>query len=312
MYYTRENDPFLRPIPRRDGPTLLFLIILVNVAVMLLQSLYGGHGNHMPYGAVKMDSLKAGHFWTLLTHQFVHFGWIHLGLNMGLLVLGGISLQRQVGQRHFGCLYVLGGAVGAAAQLGVVNAAIIGASGAVFAVLAALATLNPYENVFGKFQRYVPVRLKLSNLVLAMVLVEVALEIATRLWPSHSLYFGGNAAHLTHVVGAVTGWIYAVALKSIRPVQEPPKTLFRMGESPFTHFPSFIGAKQSAKVEAGEEWKRPVTLAPQVEALSEREYLQQVIDPILDKLNQGGYGSLTEVERDTLAQASLRLGGLEP
>ena len=85
--------------------------------------------------------LEAGEWWRLLSALFLHFGWVHLFANMlGLLVLGGLVETRQSGARLFAA-YLLGGTASSLATLGWIfwaeagNAVLMGASGAIFAIL---------------------------------------------------------------------------------------------------------------------------------------------------------------------------------
>lgn len=80
-----------------------------------------------------------GQVWRLLTSMFLHFGLIHLAMNLWCLLTTGPVVERFFGHLGFAALYVLSGLGGAAASLFVHPTFICaGASGAIFGVFGAL------------------------------------------------------------------------------------------------------------------------------------------------------------------------------
>ncbi|KQT24515.1 hypothetical protein ASG22_11000 [Chryseobacterium sp. Leaf405] len=73
----------------------------------------------------------------------------------------------------------------------------VGASGAIFGVIAAFATLYPDSKIAMMF---IPVPIKVKYLLPIVVLVSVFLGVSGS---------GGGIAHLAHVGGALVGWILA-------------------------------------------------------------------------------------------------------
>ncbi len=82
-----------------------------------------------------------GEYYRLVTSGFLHFGVLHLGLNMWLLYLLGQMLEPALGRVKFSLLYtagLLGGSAGALLLMSLTNnSATGGASGAVFGLMAA-------------------------------------------------------------------------------------------------------------------------------------------------------------------------------
>lgn len=132
--------------------------------------------------------LEQGEWWRLVSAGFVHFGLLHVGLNMFLLYQLGRLIEPVIGPLRFGLLYgasLLGGSLGAL----IVSpyAATGGASGAVFGVMAA--------SVVGVGQRGVnPLRTGLGVTFFINVLLTLAI-------PGISVggHFGGA------IIGAVVG-----------------------------------------------------------------------------------------------------------
>jgi membrane associated rhomboid family serine protease len=87
---------------------------------------------------------------TVLTSMFLHGGWLHLAGNMLFLWLFGASVERALGSRRFLTLYAAGGAAAAIAQVAVdptSTVPMIGASGAIGAVLGAYVSLYPFRRI---------------------------------------------------------------------------------------------------------------------------------------------------------------------
>jgi membrane associated rhomboid family serine protease len=102
------------------------------------------------------DGLAGGEWYRVVTSGFVHFGIIHLAMNMILLWQLGQLLERPLGAPRFVLLYfasLLGGSAGVV--LAEPNAITGGASGAVFGLMAASATgmwqrgVNPFQTGIG-------------------------------------------------------------------------------------------------------------------------------------------------------------------
>ena len=126
-------------------PRVVVSVAAINVAVFVVAALAGA-GVIIPdlevmtrfgtnYGPLTID----GQWWRLLTCTFLHFGILHLALNMWALVVGGSLVERLYGSTAFLLLYLAAGLCGSLSSLlwnPAVNSA--GASGAIFGVYGAL------------------------------------------------------------------------------------------------------------------------------------------------------------------------------
>jgi TPR repeat protein/membrane associated rhomboid family serine protease len=122
-------------------PTLVAINVLVFVAM-----LPAGAGFLVPNGQVHVQwgsnfgpLTTDGQWWRLFTCMFLHFGVIHLALNMWALYENGRVAERLYGNFYFLVLYLFAGLAGSLASVlwnPVVNSA--GASGAIFGVLGGL------------------------------------------------------------------------------------------------------------------------------------------------------------------------------
>jgi membrane associated rhomboid family serine protease len=84
--------------------------------------------------------LAAGDWWQPLTSMFTHVEVIHIGFNMLALWILGPQLEMVLGRARYLALYLLSGLVGSAAVylLSPVTTPSLGASGAIFGLMAAL------------------------------------------------------------------------------------------------------------------------------------------------------------------------------
>lgn len=139
-------------------------------------------------------------WWQLFTYMFCHANFMHLLLNMLSLYLFGVQLERRMGSGEFLLFYLLSG-VGAGIVTMLVNNAtgqglvyVVGASGAIFAVLLAFAAFFPDTRIF--IFGILPMRAPTAVLVFA------GIEIF-----SMFTNIRAGVAHLTHLAGAVFGYL---------------------------------------------------------------------------------------------------------
>jgi membrane associated rhomboid family serine protease len=140
----------------RPYPVTIALIAL-NVGVFLVELAIGGsidgtNNKIYEYGALiargvypdgSLGGVANGEWWRLISSAFLHYGFIHLGLNMLALYWFGPLLERMLGSLRFALLYLASGLAGSAGALLLSpNDITVGASGAIFGVLGALLVLE--------------------------------------------------------------------------------------------------------------------------------------------------------------------------
>jgi len=140
-----------------DGYVTKILLVL-NIAVFLVTltmgglSVWGGRTLLHIWGGVIgsgyyindaqqpvfIPGIDNGEFWRLITAMFLHYGIIHLALNMYALWVLGRSLEAALGPIRFGALYLLSGLGGnVACYVFSPNALSAGASTAIYGLFAA-------------------------------------------------------------------------------------------------------------------------------------------------------------------------------
>lgn len=131
---------------RAPVPPMTRTLIALNVLVFVLM-LFGGAGFwHSPntvqltWGANFAPATADGQWWRLGSAMFLHFGAVHLGMNMLALWDGGKLVERMFGSARFLLIYLVSGIGGNLLSLVVQgNQAVSGgASGAIFGIYGAL------------------------------------------------------------------------------------------------------------------------------------------------------------------------------
>ncbi len=96
----------------------------------------------------------SGSYWQFITYMFLHASPSHLVFNMFVLLMFGTAIEAGLGWRRYLLLYLLSG-IGAAlfyiSITGIGNIPMLGASGAVFGVLAAYGFMFPSNKIFVPF-----------------------------------------------------------------------------------------------------------------------------------------------------------------
>ncbi len=128
-------------------PVVTWGLIAACVAVFILELAKGAGFDSMTTGlAIRLGAdygplTISGQWWRLLTSMFLHFGVIHIAMNMWCLLMLGSLAERLMGRTAFLVLYFATGLAGSLLSVGVhpenVSA---GASGAVFGVAGGLVT----------------------------------------------------------------------------------------------------------------------------------------------------------------------------
>jgi len=147
------------PAPRRaarrastslsvSGPFVTQALIAINVGIYLFELLLGGDingtGNELFEKGVLFGPFVAdGEWWRLVTAAFLHYGVLHLGLNMLVLFLIGPPLEEYLGHGRYALLYLVSGLAGSAGALvWTPDAATVGASGAIWGIMGAAVLLE--------------------------------------------------------------------------------------------------------------------------------------------------------------------------
>lgn len=117
------------------------------------------------FGAKYGPAILEGEYWRFLTAIFLHNGLIHLGINSYALYIMGTETERFFGPARYLIIYLLAGIASVIASYLADGRLAVGASGAIFGLVGALAVFFlRNRHVFGAIGRR-----QLGNLVLVVV-----------------------------------------------------------------------------------------------------------------------------------------------
>ena len=131
------------PSSVRRRPILTWSLLAANIVYWLIGTVAGANNDPevlIDFGAMFGPLVARGEYWRLLTAMFLHVGIVHLVFNVfGLLIFGQL-VEKSYGSTRFLIIYILAGLFGSVFSYMFNSTTIgVGASGAVFGVLGALA-----------------------------------------------------------------------------------------------------------------------------------------------------------------------------
>ena len=221
--------------------------------------------------------------WTILTFNFFHAGVFHLIFNVLVLHFSGILFNTYFTDKQLFGVYLLGGVFSGLTFIVLYfvlgkDSLLVGASGAIMALLMATATYAPFMLLRIPLLGIVKLW-HVAFFILVMDLIQLPLE-----------NMGGRLAHFG---GALFGFIYIKLLQKGVDLTQPISlfldglvTLFK--PKPKTPF---------RKVHRNTE-KKSVHSSGQ-----NKDMTQKQIDEILDKISQSGYDCLSKEEKEFLFKA---------
>lgn len=282
------RQPAYRPV--RVSFTVALLVVCAAVFVVeCIATGYPPQFSEGNYFALSLEGLKHGYVWQLLTYQFMHGGFLHILFNGLVIYFFGRFVEEIFGGRKFLILFLTSGVMGGLVQmLGALawrdhfGGAVVGASAGAMGLLAAFAVVN-WTQRFTLLIYFIPVTMCGRTLFWW----SIGFTVIMGLVPHTGV---ANAAHLG---GILTGFLCA--------------HLFRRGGWPTMRFPIRRKAPRE-QVAAGArkdgKWRPADNSA---EDLSAEEFLQQEVDPILDKISAQGIHSLSAREREVLEKARKKM-----
>jgi membrane associated rhomboid family serine protease len=151
---------------------------------------------------------------TLLTHQFLHGGWLHLIFNLWFLWLCGVNLEDRWGRWPFLGFYLCAGAAGALLHRALAPDAfipVIGASGAIAGAMGAFLVTLARTRITFAYALLISFRLRAGTF-------QSPAYVMLPLWLGSELLAGwltprDGTAHWAHVGGFAFGAVVAAVLK---------------------------------------------------------------------------------------------------
>lgn len=231
--------------------------------------------------------------WTLITHMFVHDTqnvWHILG-NMLWLWAFGYILQDLTGNRKIIPIFLYGAFAGAFAYMLAYNivpplkehiayAQAFGASAGIMAIAIATTTLAPNYRIFQMLNGGIP--------IWVITVLYLIIDLAT-------IPESNPGGHIAHIAGGLMGFLFMMSLQRGKDWSNWMNNFYDWASNLFNP----DKPKKGTSVKSQLFYKatiQPFKKSPTV--------TQQKIDEILDKINQRGYQSLSEDEKEVLKRAS--------
>jgi len=167
-------------------------LVAICVVIFIVQNIFENLMDEFSLDSAEILSRP----WTIVTYIFLHGSFEHLFYNMFALGLFGLALENVIGSKKFLLVFFVSGI---AAGIGSIlfYTASIGASGAIYGVMGALAVLRPRMTVYF----YAPVPMALAVVFWAAGDL-LGLFIPTDL-----------TAHAAHLFGLIFGLVYGIYLR---------------------------------------------------------------------------------------------------
>jgi len=184
------------------------VLIVLNILVFLINTL--NPQSRIYLSLVPQLVVQGGAYWEFITYMFVHASITHILFNMLGLFFFGFQVERRMGSSEFLLFYMLSG-IGAGLisfaiylLTGTYSVILLGASGAIFAVLLAYATFFPDSLIY--VMGILPIRAPL------LVLIYTGIELFSQIFSVNA-----GVAHLTHLAGFVVAYLYLVVRIGVNP-----------------------------------------------------------------------------------------------
>jgi membrane associated rhomboid family serine protease len=254
-------------------PVALLALVALNVAAFVAQFFLGAFqpGFVRDSLALSKDGILDAYAWQFVTAALLHGNSLHLLGNLVVLYILGRDIESILGQRHFLYLFLAGAIGGELGHLFLMPAdtLLFAASGGVAAVLIAYATILPELDLIAWRLWRFSFRVKAKHVAAAMLFLSAVMLVIDR---------HGAVIHSAIPGGLAAGWLYA--------------NLLGFGHASW--------------------WRRILRRRRQaverVERMSATEFIEQEIDPLLEKISRSGMQSLTRAERRRLTQAREKVG----
>jgi membrane associated rhomboid family serine protease len=191
---------------RSGAPSAVKWLLISNISIFVLYFLahnWGFGGGFFSWFALRPRSVvQSFAIWQLVTHMFLHspLGFFHILFNMLGLWFFGRALEDAWGSKRFLQFYLICGVgtgiviVIIAALTGMMDIQALGASGAIYGVLAAFAVLWPNQQVI-----FFIFPLKAKHLVLIFAAISFLSSLASR---------GTEISAIGHLTGMAIGYLY--------------------------------------------------------------------------------------------------------
>lgn len=212
---------------------MLYALIIANVVVFFITLVVSESVYNLGFVPVYLLPENTLNLYTLFTCMFVHGGFFHLFGNMLVFFFIGMAFEERVGWKKFLVVYLLAGVCGtlthSIVNLGTqhMGTLLVGASGAIFGVMGAMAFSYPRDEVvmpipLGFFM--ILRRIKVIYAVLIFAVIETVVVI---------LDVQDATAHFAHIGGLIGGAVLAaIFIRGVKTHTKEGRTIYYDPYSP--------------------------------------------------------------------------------
>lgn len=270
------NNQYVKPKLFRGA---IKILIIINATIFVLANLLQINGFvYSIFGLVPKAVWTNQFVWQFFTYMFVHGSTMHLLMNMFVLWMFGMELENYWGKKEFLKYYLITGVgSGFITFLFSINSTIpvVGASGAIYALLLAFAMMFPERKIYIYF--LIPIKAKYFVMIIGVITFFSSMGPTT------------GVSHLTHLGGLIVGYLYFRRKMILLDIMKFLKKI------------KFVSPKQKTK----ETYTSANNQAQSGNYRYETDKtMREQVNEILDKVNKVGYDGLSEQEKRTLYLAS--------
>ena len=306
MSYYRQENRRSRLTAGQDGNALITLIAIQLVVFILLAFIKVIYYFSYSKGDLALDAYQNSILqwvtlpanlstfitrpWTLITHMFVHDNVWHIVANMLWLWAFGYILQDLAGNKKIIPVFLYGALAGAIAYMisfnvipvlrQYIDIPALGASAGVMGIAIATTAIAPGYRIFPFINGGIP--------LWVLTMIFVIIDLAT-------IPYNNPGGHIAHLAGGAMGFLFIVMMRKgydwslwMNNTYEWVNNLFNP-EKP----------KKGKRIKTELFYKSTTKPYNKTSNIT-----QQRVDDLLDKINQKGYNSLTDDEKELLKRAS--------
>lgn len=209
-FYSMQVLSLLRRPFRYRYTNVALVLILVNVVCFFFRNLAPREALYY-FSMIPARVARDGAIWQVFTYMFFHADLSHLFFNMLGLFFFGFQVEQRMGSTEFLLFYLFSGLIAGIFSFlvfyfsGATGIILLGASGAIYAVLLAFAVFFPHAVIY--VMGIIPVRAPI------LVMIYAGIEIFSQVFNVR-----GGVAHLTHLAGLGAAWVYFLVRLRIDPL----------------------------------------------------------------------------------------------
>lgn len=173
--HNRKDATRLENVFKSKVPYVTYALIAINIIMYVVPFLFGKGNSFIEMFCTHGPSVRAGQYYRLFTGILLHGSLIHLGCNCYSLYVIGTQVESFLGKFKFLVIYLFSGLMGSLFSISFNgNVASIGASGAIFGLMGALAYFGYYYRVyFGNILKSQIIPLIILNLGLGFMVTGI-------------------------------------------------------------------------------------------------------------------------------------------